>query len=428
MAKNCKLLGAASTLVLGAAVSLTTPAMAQTAPVAPASTTPAAPAAWADTLAFTGQVEAGFTANPEGPNDHRNFGQLFTDHANQPVLNQILLTAQRPLDPKAEGWDFGFKLQGMYGSDARYTHFMGEFDRIIHDTNQIDLVEANVLIHSPLLGDGGTDLKIGQYSTPLGYEVIDASGNPLYSHSYIFNFGIPLKHTGALATTHVNDLLDLWAGVDTGVNTWIGKHGDNNGSLAGIGGFGLNMLDGKLTVLALSHFGPENARGAVDFSGNPIDVNGEFRYENDVVVTWKVSDALTSVTELNYIRDDGVSATGGGIAQYITYAFNDQWSLTGRGEVFNDSKGFYVAKFEHPLDFVNFERGLATSSGGVVGGGRNTYTELTLGTTWKPELPKPVSGFMLRPEIRYDHAAHPVFGNGSDDNQITFAADFVLQF
>ena len=428
MASIPRLLGAASALALTAAFSLAAPTLAQTAPAAPASTAPAAPAAWADTLAFTGQVEAGFTANPLGPPDHRNFGQLFTDHANQPVLNQILLTAQRPLDPKAEGWDFGFKLQGMYGADARYTHFMGEFDRVIHDTNQIDLVEANALIHSPLLGSGGTDLKIGQYPTPLGYEVIDASGNPLYSHSYIFNFGLPFKHTGGYATVHATDLLDLYAGVDSGTNTWIGSHGDNNDAAAGMAGFGLNMLGGNLTVLALSHFGPENARGAVDFSGKPIDVDGEFRYFNDVVVTWKASDKVTSITEINFVRDDGVNANGGGIAQYITYTFNDNWSLTGRGEVFNDQKGFYVAKFEQPLDFVNAERGLPTSSGGVVSGGKNTYTEVTLGVTWKPELPKPVSGFMLRPEIRYDHASHPVFGDGSDDNQVTFAADFVLQF
>ena len=100
---------------------------------------------------------------------------------------------------------------------------MGEFDRVIHDTNQIDLVEANALIHAPIISDGGMDLKIGQYSTPLGYEVIDASANPLYSHSYIFNFGIPLKHTGILTTTHVNPMLDIYAGYTTGVNTSIGR-------------------------------------------------------------------------------------------------------------------------------------------------------------------------------------------------------------
>ena len=43
---------------------------------------------------------------------------------------------------------------------------------------------------------GGTDVKFGQYPTPLGDEVIDATGNTFYSHSYIFNYGLPFKHTG----------------------------------------------------------------------------------------------------------------------------------------------------------------------------------------------------------------------------------------
>src|SRR5579872_6044618 len=194
--------------VLGAAalVAVAAGARAQTTDQAPA-----APAAWADTLTFSGQIEAGITFNPDSPSDHRNFGHLYTDHSNRPVLNQLLLTAQRPLDPKATDWDFGFKAQIMYGSDARFTHFLGELDRTINDTNQIDVVEANVMVHVPGIAEGGTDLKIGQYPTPIGYEVIDASGNPLYSHSYIFNFGVPSKHTGAYATAHVTSVLDLWA-------------------------------------------------------------------------------------------------------------------------------------------------------------------------------------------------------------------------
>ena len=54
-----------------------------------------------------------------------NFGQLFTDHANQATLNQLLLTANKPLDPKNTDFQWGFKLQGMYGSDARYTQYPG---------------------------------------------------------------------------------------------------------------------------------------------------------------------------------------------------------------------------------------------------------------------------------------------------------------
>src|SRR5438552_11805880 len=99
--------------------------LAQTPPAAtsgaPKSDT-AAPANWSDTLKFSGHIEAGITGNPDDPSNGINFGHLFTDRANRPVLNQILLTGERPLDPKAAGYDFGFKLQGMYGSDARYTH------------------------------------------------------------------------------------------------------------------------------------------------------------------------------------------------------------------------------------------------------------------------------------------------------------------
>ena len=77
-----------------------------------------------------------------------NFGHLFTDHANQVQLNQLLLTANKPLDPKNSDYQWGFKAQVMYGSDARYTQFLGELNRV--DPNQryqLDVVEANILVH-----------------------------------------------------------------------------------------------------------------------------------------------------------------------------------------------------------------------------------------------------------------------------------------
>jgi hypothetical protein len=35
-----------------------------------------------------GWIEAGITGNPGNPRDNHNFGQLFTDRANEPLLNQ----------------------------------------------------------------------------------------------------------------------------------------------------------------------------------------------------------------------------------------------------------------------------------------------------------------------------------------------------
>ncbi len=54
------------------------------------------------------QIEAGTTLNPFRPADGLNFGQLFTQNANTILLNQLLLTAQRPLNPRATGYDIGF--------------------------------------------------------------------------------------------------------------------------------------------------------------------------------------------------------------------------------------------------------------------------------------------------------------------------------
>src|SRR5690242_5646871 len=80
--------------------------------------TPAA-ASWWDTFSISGHVEGGMTFNTYPQNNGLNFGQLFTDKTNTPLLNQALVTVQRPIDPKATGYDFGFKFQAMYGSDAR---------------------------------------------------------------------------------------------------------------------------------------------------------------------------------------------------------------------------------------------------------------------------------------------------------------------
>nr|WP_301294332.1 hypothetical protein [Nitrobacter winogradskyi] len=53
----------------------------------------------------------------------------------------------------------------MYGSDARYTHFLGEFDQSISGRNQFDIVEAHALFHLPWLTSGGVDVKVEQYVT-----------------------------------------------------------------------------------------------------------------------------------------------------------------------------------------------------------------------------------------------------------------------
>jgi hypothetical protein len=386
-----------------------------------------APIAWIDTLKIGGYLEAGITVNPDNPPDRKvSFGHLFTDRSNQPLLNQLSLYAERPINSKSPDYDFGFRVQAFYGSDARYTHFLNELDRVIDDTNQIDIVEAYGAAHLPWLTAGGIDLKIGQYVTLLGAETIDPRTNYFYSHSYIFNFGIPLKHTGIMTTTHLAGGVDLYLGYDTGVNTSLGAKGDNNDVGAFQGGVGLTLLGGDLTVLATTHIGPENPTLTLGSRANR-----EYRFLNDVVVTTKASDRLTLVTDLNYIRDDAFDADGFGVAQYGVYKLSDELTLAARGEVWRDRDGFFVGQFIGNQDFVNVERGLAPVDPRSVTGGRATYGALTLGVNYRPPgLPAAIDGFVLRPEIRYDrmlNGAHP-FDGGTSRDQLTLAIDFILPF
>ncbi len=421
----------------------TAPAAAPAAPPAPP------PGLWIDGIHFSAQIQGGFTVNPATPDNGVNYGRLFDDRANQPQLNQVLLTANKPLDPKNTDFDWGFKLQGMYGSDARYTHFLGIFDQAPGPgyENQFDIVEANVLLHVPFPTAGGMDIKAGLYPTPLGFETIDPSTNPFYSHSYIFNFGIPLKHTGILTTSHITPLVDVYLGIDTGEQTTIGCcNADNNGVPAGLFGVGLNLLDGNLTVLALSHLGPENAQNALRPAG--FNANSYMRFENDMVITWKVNDSLTLVTEANWIRDNFLgnnpfvsgkpeSANAFGVAQYLSYTMGDTATFNARAEIYRDDNGVFVSAFPNNIgrlnnNFVGAELGQFGATSVGTGGVGTTYGAITVGITFKPpNLPAPITGLLIRPELRVDSAltgGHPFGTSMNGTSMVTIASDFVLTF
>lgn len=445
------------------------PAPAQAAPpAAPAPAAAAAPSTAMDLgngISMSGHVEAGTTINTDSPANNTNFGQTFNDRDNTFRMNQAMLNIERDLDPKNAGWQWGFKFTGMYGTDARVTHFYGEFDRVTHSPYQWDIVELDAQAHVPWIG-GGTDVKLGQYPTPIGYEVIDATGNPFYSHSMIFFYGIPYKHTGLLTTTHVNETLDLWLGLDTGVNDSIGSMGQlNNEFPKALLGFGLNnLMDGNLTILALAHIGPEasayaqfaNAAGqplggpTCSAAGGPVcgalfvpGANNKVLQIYDTIITYKISDSLTSTTELNYIKSDILEASGGGVATYLSYALNDQWTLNGRAEAFEDQNGAFVTEGTESLDYVNGPRGLLPVGAyfANIGSGRAAFNdllgEITLGATYKPAVSDKFN-VMIRPEVRFDSLIGGTsgikpydvnsMGVGTKTSQITLAADLIVGF
>jgi hypothetical protein len=405
------------------------------------------PPSWWDTFTVGGAIDAGLLVNPAYPSNGLNFGHLFTDKANSLMLNQVLLTAMRPIDPTSKDYDFGFKIQGMYGSDARYTHFLGEGEYWINSRYQLDIIEANAQVHLPWLFSGGIDVKAGQFPTLLGAEVIPAGDNLLYSHSYIFNFGVPFKLTGVAAVAHIVPEVDVYAGFNTGVNTTIGWPGDNNGGVGFEGGVGLNLMGGSLTVLATTNIGPQNPATAVGIAGcGGCAPSSTLRFLNDMVVTWKATDRLTFVTDMNWIHENGAGGLDGfGIAQYAAYAINDWLKIVGRAEVWRDNNNFFVSSLGAPgnFNFANSQHGYLNFGGfppaGAFAPAPTTYLELTAGLNIAaPPIPNVfgvpdamwLKSVVLRPEIRYDASLNNTtpFNVGTRSSQLTFGGDIIVKF
>ncbi len=370
-------------------------------------------------------VEAGVTGNPNDPDDHQNFGRVFDDRANEPLLNQATVTVERALAPEPGKFDWGFKLQAGYGSDGRFINTLGTLENVTRNIVQPYVVEAYGNLHFALVKDSSLDFKFGQFATILGAETIDPRSNYFYSHDYIFNFGIPLQHLGGLLTLHANATVDAYFGVDRGANT---AFYDNNGKVSFLTGIGLNNLcKGKLTILASASIGPENPResdGALAYHGSGFEYRGDSREYGDLVVTYKVTDKLTSITEGVYTYDEGFDTDFYGGAETVAYALNDKYTLAARFEAVRDSDGFFVAQYAANDDFTNVERGGIPLDPRTVSGGPNTYLESTVGVQIKP-----LKFLTVRPEVRFDYATqgHP-FDDSSKQYSVTVAADAIIAF
>ena len=182
-----------------------------------------------------------------------------------------------------------------------------------------------------------------------------------------------------------------------------------------------------LTVLALSHFGPEDPTR--ELSPRGFNANAFWRTENDIVVTWKATPKLSLTTEANFEHDGFFTASGYGVAQYASNALTDTITLNARAEVWVDQNSLFVAAYPGNLDFVDVEAGLPAPFVKTAPHAA-TFSELTLGVTYKPTLPPPVANLMIRPEIRWNSALNGVkaFNNQQTSNTITFAGDLVLGF
>jgi len=343
-----------------------------------------------DTTNYGGWVSIGYHNNFERLSDENTQGLSFNDRPDNLNLHQAWLYFERVANGDDGCADWGYRFDIMYGLDAQKTQSYGNPRAFTPNQGRWDASLDHGAYGWAMpqayleYAQGDLRVKAGHFYTPLGYEVVQATGNFFYSHSLTFFNSEPFTHTGMLATYKVSDGVTLYGGWTLGWDTGFDQFGGGSNFL---GGFSATVAE-DVTYTYLATAGDLGWRGE--------------GYSHSNVLNFKLSDCLTYILQSDYVNANTPAAFDNedlGINQYLIYKLNDRWSLGSRMEWWKS----------------NNPTGAAAS-----------YYELTGGINYRPH-----ANLVIRPEVRYDwtpsnQAYEGLFG--VDYNQFVFGIDAVLSF
>jgi len=334
----------------------------------------------------------------------------FNSFKNTGILDKIGLNVERTVDPTKKKLDFGFHVEGIWGTDAAFVHSNGMGDSQT-GRYQGDLLQAYVDMTIPGMP---VRIRAGKWIELAGFEQFSANiygafGDPsraLYSYSYQFLYAEPNTQTGVLATYVLNAQWSSDAGFTRG---WNQSLRDSNDALDFLGRITFTPSD-KTSIIFVMTEGPEFPTGVGH--NLPKGDNHHWWTALDLVVTQKITEKLSLGLGIDYVRAPQIPGlTGGvkqwgGVAGYVSYAIDPHLTLNTRLEWYRDAAH-------------GFSTGAPVSA---------DYYEATVGVAIKPfPNDKILSKWLFRPEVRYDHADHSLFNSG-DKNQLTFSVDTLFAF
>ncbi|HEY7088609.1 MAG TPA: outer membrane beta-barrel protein [Tepidisphaeraceae bacterium] len=357
-------------------------------------------------LNIGGWIQMGWTHNFSDPAGGFNIGRLFDFENDDHTLNQLSVFVERPVVASSSKFDWGGRMEWMWGGDARFIHANGVFDHYgfplfpgspgTGDGPQEQFDPVQFYLQANIPWGNGIVGTAGKFVSPLGYETINPLNNPLYSHSFLFNFAIPFTHTGVMAKYGIDQ---NWSVMGALVRGWDQSFEDNNAcamSYIAQVGYTSERLDATLTAIT----GPEQ-----------LDSDSDYRTVVDLIVAYR-QDNWTFVFNGDYGYESSASrlssnnnadAQWWGAAGYAIWKINDMFTGVGRLEFFSDADG---------------ARGIGQQ-----------LTECTLGMNIRP-WPNHEwgQGFLFRPEIRVDYSSGELFDGFTDHCQTTIAGDIIYAF
>jgi hypothetical protein len=294
---------------------------------------------------------------------------LFNDHPNTVDLHQAWIYAGKETDTTCQTWDWGFRIDYIYGTDGPNTQAFGgrptEWDNDWNAGNFYGHAIPQLYVDVAY-----NDLKVrmGHFYTIVGYEVVAAPDNFFYSHAYTMNLAEPFTHTGVLTEYAWNENITLYNGWTAGWDTGFTANGGSNY----LGGVGLQLTENSTLTYATT---------IGDFGFGPGG-SDDFGYSHSFVWDWQINDRWNYVFQSDYIDNQlfvdnlvGFRSNGHILSwnNYLFYTLNDCWKLGARLEWFEVSG--------------------------------NEISEVTLGANYRP-----CANVVIRPEFRVDsfEAAAPL--------------------
>jgi Putative beta-barrel porin-2, OmpL-like. bbp2 len=378
-----------------------------------------------------GWLQNSYTGNTNGvPKNGMNFGVNPNNLANQWMGNQYYIIVENTLE-QGDKVNFGFRVDNMFGNDWQFNHSHGLADTVAkaNHFNGWDLPQAYIEMHlPPVISKGGTDIKGGKFYTIHGYEVVPATGRPLLSVPYMFNYGQPFTHVGVMATTHVTDRLNWMNAAVNGWDRWFNETYKWNYMT----GINWTSKDTKANLAVAYIVGPDQyptflpantvvyptgiaPQGFMSGRKNPLYA-GNWRSLFTEVFTYKWTDKFTQVMETDQGSEPNVAGwgPGGTPANAAWYSFGN-WFLWQVHK--KEDRDILTAVWRS--EWFRDVNGIRTGTGKT-----DNYYEFTLGLIWKP-LPY----LWIRPEARYDWAQwNKPYNDGTRGSQFTLGVDAILLY
>lgn len=326
---------------LGLMLALTTVAHVAAAQSAPATSDTASPAAQSAPTAsdsaskaaepvpnFFRDIQAnafasfGYLNNLNQPQDQTIGLRYFDNRANTFSVDLAELVVQKAV---AKAGEAGFRIDLVAGTFAGLEQSAG-----LRIGDNADLQQAFVSYIAPL--GSGLRFDAGKFVTHMGSEVIEGYDgyNDNYSRSLLFNYAIPLTHTGVKASYSLTPKVSVMAMVANGWDVAI----DNNASKS----IGLQLAVKPIDPVALY----------VNYIGGPenSDDNHSIRQVIDLIGTLTVNSMLSLGVNADFGSEDGMStvvigkdAKWSGVAGYAKISTPSPFSLGLRAETFKDDGG-----------------------------------------------------------------------------------------